>query len=142
MKLTHKKLKPGMTLIELTVVILVLLTLISVLFIGAQAYKRGADRAACILNIRNAQQAMRAEMNVNESKPGGPGMLQANIIGTGKYVETVPTCPGTTADYTILSDGNYPALGVAATTASGLYIFCNIVAADGEKHYPKSMLGW
>jgi prepilin-type N-terminal cleavage/methylation domain-containing protein len=34
MKLTHNtKLKPGMTLIELTVVIIVLLTLISVLFL-------------------------------------------------------------------------------------------------------------
>ncbi|MBC7981098.1 MAG: prepilin-type N-terminal cleavage/methylation domain-containing protein, partial [Armatimonadetes bacterium] len=50
MKLTHtqnmKAAKSGMTLLELTVVILVLLSLISILFIGARAWKKGSDRAA------------------------------------------------------------------------------------------------
>ena len=62
MKLTNTltmKRKAGMTLLELTVVILVLLSLISILFIGARAWKKGADRAGCILNIRNVQQAVR-----------------------------------------------------------------------------------
>ena len=53
MKLTHtqntKAVKSGMTLIELTVVILVLLSLISILFVGARAWKRGSDRAGCII---------------------------------------------------------------------------------------------
>ena len=63
MKLTNTltmKRKAGMTLLELTVVILVLLSLISILFIGARAWKKGSDRAANILNIRNVQQAVRA----------------------------------------------------------------------------------
>ena len=63
MKMTHTnkaKRTKGMTLLELTVVILVLLSLISVLFIGARAWKKGSDRAACILNIRNFQQAVRS----------------------------------------------------------------------------------
>ena len=47
------KRKAGMTLLELTVVILVLLSLISILFIGARAWKKGSDRAANIMNIRN-----------------------------------------------------------------------------------------
>ena len=48
MTLTHtqkKAAKSGMTLIELTVVILVLLSLISILFVGARAWKKGSDRA-------------------------------------------------------------------------------------------------
>ena len=62
MKLTNTqsmKAKSGMTLLELTVVILVLLSLISILFIGARAWKKGSDRSANIMNIRNVQQAVR-----------------------------------------------------------------------------------
>jgi prepilin-type N-terminal cleavage/methylation domain-containing protein len=47
------KRKTGMTLLELTIVILVLLTLVSILFIGARAWKKGSDRAANIMNLRN-----------------------------------------------------------------------------------------
>ena len=70
MNKTATKLKPGMTLIEITVVILVLLTLIAVLFIGANIYKKGADRAACILNIRNIHQAVRADQNLENRNAG------------------------------------------------------------------------
>ena len=55
MKLTNTrnlKRKSGMTLLELTVVILVLLSLISILFIGARAWKKGSDRSANIMNVR------------------------------------------------------------------------------------------
>ena len=78
MNKTATKLKPGMTLIEITVVILVLLTLIAVLFIGANIYKRGADRAACILNQRNIQQAVRADQNLNNK--GSSAALSAELF--------------------------------------------------------------
>lgn len=66
MKLTtnHNKKTKGMTLLELTVVILVLLSLISILFIGARAWKKGSDRSANVLNLRNTQQAMRGHQNM------------------------------------------------------------------------------
>ena len=53
-----------MTILELTVVILVLLSLISILFVGATAWKKGCDRAANLMNVRNCQQAMRGHENV------------------------------------------------------------------------------
>jgi len=134
MKLTNTKMKKGMTLIELTVVILVLLTLISVLFIGAQAYKRGADRAACILNIRNAQQAMRAQMNVTESAPEKSGMAHDEIIGSGLYLEQDPSCPDADGGYTFVGDGNYPALGT-------LWMTCDLSSATAA-HVPKDFSGW
>lgn len=67
MKLTNTqsmKAKSGMTLLELTVVILVLLSLISILFVGARAWKRGSDRSANLMNLRNTQQAMRGHENM------------------------------------------------------------------------------
>jgi len=62
----------GMTLLELTVVILVLLSLITILFIGARAWKKGSDRSANIMNIRNCQQAMRGEQNMKQLSSTSP----------------------------------------------------------------------
>ena len=95
MKLTKTatKIKPGMTLIEITVVILVLLTLVSVLFIGANIYKKGADRAACILNIRNIHQAVRANQNMQAKNIGTDPLVRTDIVGAGAYLEAEPACP-------------------------------------------------
>lgn len=83
MKLTHTtKRKAGMTLLELTVVILVLLSLISILFIGARAWKKGSDRAANILNIRNVQQAVRGHENMRGLTAGVDALAPVDIFGT------------------------------------------------------------
>jgi type II secretory pathway pseudopilin PulG len=102
MKLTNTltmKRKAGMTLLELTVVILVLLSLISILFIGARAWKKGSDRAANILNIRNVQQAVRAHANVRGLLEGAT-LASTEIVGSGKYLNSVnPPVTGLTYGY-------------------------------------------
>jgi type II secretory pathway pseudopilin PulG len=109
MKLTNTrsiKSAKGMTLLELTVVILVLLSLISILFVGAKAWKKGSDRAANIMNIRNVQQAVRGHQNMHNMAEtvaltddlivGANGYLKAPVtpnitaISEYKYLETVP----------------------------------------------------
>lgn len=108
MKLTNTpsvKSKSGMTLLELTVVILVLLSLISILFVGARAWKKGSDRSTNIMNLRNAQQAMRGHQNMKELIVGNgftEGMLTDYIkmpvspIATGAYqAGTTVTAIGT-----------------------------------------------
>jgi type II secretory pathway pseudopilin PulG len=129
---TNTKIKSGMTLIEITVVILVLLTLISVLFNGANIYKKGADRAACILNIRNIHQAVRANQNLKGIDVGDPLDTSA-IYGTGLYIEVEPTCPSDGGDYSTSS--SYPAIGTAAAT-------CDDFGASVEDHAPDSTDGW
>ncbi|MGJ8645163.1 MAG: hypothetical protein ACSHX9_17305 [Luteolibacter sp.] len=85
----------GMTLLELTVVILVLLSLISILFIGARAWKKGSDRAASILQIRNVQQAVRSYSNLNgKNRLDTVATLRTEIFGTGKFIENDPTVVG------------------------------------------------
>ena len=97
----------GMTLIELTVVILVLLSLISVLFIGAKAWKDGADRADCIVYIGQYQKGVRSYANINEVLNAG-AVASADIApfvgvvrtgcksgGAYTYVETYNTASGT-----------------------------------------------
>ncbi len=83
-----------MTLLELTVVIFVLLSLVAVLFIGGRAWKRGADRTLCLMNMRNVQQAVRSYANLYGHSPGETvAELKSKIIGFGKFVEEIPECP-------------------------------------------------
>ena len=132
MKLTQTtKRKAGMTLLELTVVILVLLSLISILFIGARAWKKGSDRAANILNIRNVQQAVRGHENMRSLAVGaevptsiifGDGTAanqgylkepQSPVTGityTGNYLEEVPDVGVLYLDpvYTVTQEDYHP----------------------------------
>lgn len=84
-----------MTLLELTVVILVLLSLISILFVGARAWKKGSDRSANIMNLRNCQQAMRGHQNMNQLNPGA-AFAQAALEQYMKF----PANIGTAVTYT------------------------------------------
>ncbi|OYV04952.1 MAG: hypothetical protein CFE26_14140 [Verrucomicrobiales bacterium VVV1] len=124
--------KKGMTLLELTVVILVLLALISVLFIGARAWKKGSDRAGCIVLIRNVQQGMRSYCNLYGFNPGATVTgLQGQIIGIGRFVEKTPACPST---------GTYTYLGDSIPTVGTLYMTCSL--ATTETHAPTAYTDW
>lgn len=52
-------------------VIAVLLSLTTVLILGARAWKNGSDRAGCILNIRNVQVSVRSYQNLYGYSAGG-----------------------------------------------------------------------
>jgi type II secretory pathway pseudopilin PulG len=126
MKLTNTqnmKSKSGMTLLELTVVILVLLSLISILFIGARAWKKGSDRSASLITIRNVQQAVRSYANMN-NKNEGDAVAKADIFGTGKFVTTDPETGnhpgGAGLSYTIADPTKIPVTGVLYLTVTGL----------------------
>ncbi len=60
----HNQGQRGLTLIEITLVVGVLLGLISVLFIGVSAYKEGSNRSKCLLTSSSVQKAMRARQNM------------------------------------------------------------------------------
>ena len=133
MKLNTRNMKraSGMTLLELTVVILVLLSLISILFIGARAWKRGSDRAGCIMNIRNVQQAVRSYQNMY-----GTSTIPANsLVGSGKFLENNPACPasGTYTPADLTAAGTAPAVGT-------LYMTCSLW--DTEQHVPSNIADW
>jgi prepilin-type N-terminal cleavage/methylation domain-containing protein len=131
MKLTNThnmKRKSGMTLLELTVVILVLLSLISILFIGARAWKKGSDRSASLITIRNVQQAVRSFANMN-NKNEGDLVATTDIFGPGKFVSTDPTTilhpGGAGLSYVIPNPTAIPVVGV-------LYLEVSGAASDGE----------
>jgi len=134
MKLTHThnmKRKSGMTLLELTVVILVLLSLISILFIGARAWKRGSDRSANIMNLRNVQQAVRGHANMNNIIEGQPVTRIAIFGAADDGVDAYLRFPQqvATVTYTTPAQVN-PAEGV-------LYLVASADGLEGETYGPK-----
>ena len=142
MKLNNYKKQAGLTLIEITLVIAVLLGLISVLFIGVSAYKEGSNRAKCILNISSYQKAVRSYQNLYE-KSATDTYDVADVAATGKLLEALPTCPSN-GDYTDQDDGalsaaatgiSFPAIGVAAMQ-------CSLSAEADGLHVPASTDGW
>lgn len=125
---THIKRQSGMTLIELTVVILVLLALIAVLFVGARAYKAGADKAACIMNQRNIQQACRSYFNLN---PAATAVANTDVIGADKFIGSEPKCPAGAVAYVIT--------GAKDLAVGNRFTACTV---DATNHVPADMGTW
>jgi hypothetical protein len=127
---------PGITLLEITVVILVLLSLIGVLFIGARAWKRGSDRAICIIHIQSVQKGVRSYANLYGFGDGdnAPG-LKAKVIGMGRFVESTPLCPssGTYSFGTTYGVDTIPPVGE-------LYLQCTL--ATTAAHEPPNHGDW
>ncbi|MFC5049934.1 type II secretion system protein [Rubritalea spongiae] len=92
----HKAPK-GVTLIELSVVIAVILVLISVLFVGASYYRTSASRAACIVSQSNIEKAVESYANISQAN-----LLYADLDTSGPMAgQGLPTCPSTGGAYTI-----------------------------------------
>lgn len=127
---------PGVTLIEMTIVILVLMSLFGILFFGARAWKRGSDRAVCIIQIQNVQRGVRSYSNLYNLVPGDivPD-LKNQVIGSGKFLENVPICPanGAYSYGRISGSGTIPPIGI-------LYLECSLSGKD--EHEPTQCADW
>ncbi|NLT72010.1 MAG: type II secretion system protein [Verrucomicrobiaceae bacterium] len=135
MKLNNIKKQAGLTLIEVTLVIAVLLGLISVLFIGVSAYKEGSNRAKCILNITNVQKAVRSFQNMYEKEVGNPLIHDTSLVGEGKMIETEPECPskGGADNYT---------WGTTVPEIGTVYLVCSYQTSEETAHTPADTEGW
>ncbi len=129
----HSKLRPGLSAIELTAILAVLITLIAVLFVGMRAYKNGSDRAACVMNIHSLQNAVRSFSNLNGLLPGHSvaGNLKSELVGPDRFVDELLGCPG---------GGAYTDLGNRIPPHGELYLNCSL--AVDERHQPQAMHSW
>jgi hypothetical protein len=131
---TQRKAKAGMTLIELTVIMFVLLFIIGMSFIGVKAWKSGSDRAACVLNIYHAQEAVRSFSNLNGFNPGqtlASVDVEAKVFGLDSFVNVRPECP---------SDGAYSTKKNTIPAYGTLYLTCSL--AGSGKHQPDNFHQW
>jgi hypothetical protein len=125
-----------MTLLELTVVILVLLSLITMLFIGARSWKRGSDKALCVINLQNVQKGLRSFANLYGYTEGSSVPdLKNKVIGIGRFVERTPSCA---------AGGNYSYGDVSGADTippiGELYMRCDLELL--EEHVPTKHEGW
>lgn len=125
-----RKQPKGMTLLELSVVIMVLLSMISILLVGGRAWIRGSDRSGCIMNIRKVQQAVRSYQNLNALPDGASLNVLTTLVGPGNFIEPASVCP-----------------------ASGTYTYLDVIPTPGEltmscsfsstlDHIPPKYDGW
>ncbi len=136
----------GLSLLELTVVIATMLALLSVLFAGARGWKRGSDRASCIINLRNTQLAVRSYQNMYGYEFGGRpyaanGTQDINVhlfekgyIGFTCLLQTKgeAPCPGGGAYHTPFPEF-FPPQGVLYTSCSH---------AHSHDHHPTGASDW
>lgn len=119
----------GLVIGYVGMVVVLAFVAMSVLFSGAKAYKTAADRAACVLNQRNVQQAVRTYQGANNLAAGTPIDWEKVVGSQGRMNE--PVCPdGGTYTYS----PTIPATGVQAVSCSH--------AHDEKKHVPKDVTGW
>ena len=138
--------KRGLTLLELALVITVLLSLVALLFIGSRAWKRGSDRANCLLSLRNIQMATRSYQNLYGYSYGGRPYAEngtqdiAQLLYDKGYIEQHlfqqakgrQPCP---------SGGTYSCEMPDVFPISGqLYLKCSL--ADAEGHKPDARPDW
>jgi hypothetical protein len=136
----------GITLLELTVILCILLFLMAVLSVGARAWRGASDRSSCILNQRNLQVAMRSYQNFFGYECGGRPrseygtqdiarhLLQRGYITQGLYDQ---------------AKGSRPCAGGGTCVASPPDVFpmpgelyMNCTLSGPGKHLPDNTNGW
>jgi len=100
---------------------------IPTLFIGARAWKTGADRAACIMLQREIQTTIRDHQTENDLEPGSPLDVAAVMAKLG---QTAIACP---AGGIITISDTVPAPGELA---------CECPHADDLGHKPSDYSNW
>jgi type II secretory pathway pseudopilin PulG len=126
-EVAKRRVHKGMTLMELTVIILVLLSLIAIMFVGARSWKQGSDRSACIMNIRKAQLLVRGYQNVMGLADHTPINMFTDILGPAG---ASPTCP---------AGGNYDHIGHIPPPGE-LVMWCDLAAS--QEHVPDNHSDW
>ncbi len=138
--------KPGVTLVELTIIIAIMLTLTVVLFIGARAWIRGSDRAACVMTIQNVQKCVRSYQNLYGYNPGSmpyadhgtqsiaDHLYQKGYIDEGMHasIKGSEDCPGG-GHYEISNEEVFPPIGQ-------LYVGCSL--SGTQRHLLERRADW
>lgn len=123
----------GMTLIEISLVIALLLGLISVVFLGIGSYRVGADKAKCKMQLAAVQKAVRSAANM-QNLAIASALAEADVFGPGLLLTSAPVCP---SGGTYTWSGTVPAVGtpygncdVAGTGPTSTHVLPTTETAD------------
>lgn len=128
----------GVTLIELTVVITMIISLTSSLFISANYYRESANRSGCVVQMEGIQKALRSYQNFNNLKTGDP-VAKSDLVGAGKAIPSELFCPHADGRYAFRDE--IPAAGESFVTCVD-YDSSVGTKDSGQAHNPISTSGW
>jgi len=136
----------GMTILELTMVVGVILLLTTLMYFAVRAWRIATDRSACIMTQRNIQLAVRSYQNMygygdgESPKPheGGQNIIEHlylyEFIGNAYYQYLL-------GEDNCLGGGSYVVANPTAFPAEGqLFMSCSL--AESRKHDPPGREKW
>ena len=138
--LTRAKSVAAFTLLEMALVVGLILGLIAITFVGSTAYRRGANKARCVMNQANVQKAVRSWAELNGRNVGQPCAFATAIL-PDYFNNQAPTCPGN-GTYTPM--GTVPDVGI-------VYFRCSLGTypgsgdgsnLDSQDHTPGAFATW
>ena len=127
-------------------VIAVLLSLTTVLMLGARAWKNGSDRTGCIMTIRNVQVAVRSYQNLYGYEAGGMPYAEGGTQDIAAHMFAKGYISGKVYDEVqgaeaCTGGGRYERLHADVFPMPGkLYISCSLGAL--QNHAPDETLEW
>jgi hypothetical protein len=135
-----------LSILELSVILVILLSLVSILFIGTAAWKRGSDRAACVMTLRNMQIAARSYQNMygydygdSPAETDGTRDITEHLYAKG-YIEA-KLYAQSRGESPCAAGGSYRCAVPDVFPACGrLFMNCSLVAAEG--HAPLVHADW
>ena len=107
------KMKKGFTLVEIMIVVAIIAILAAVAIPNFIKYRKTAQMNACISNLKQIQAAC------EQCKLAGKEVTDANIFGANGYIKVKPTCPATSASYTLPTGDNDPVCPNPTTAGDG-----------------------
>lgn len=120
---------PSCNWIKRIVCALFIIVILTGLGVGSHKWKKGSDRAGCIMNIRNVQQCVRGFQGMNNLGSGAPIDWEQIFMGPDAFMPE-PVCP---AGGTYTFSRFHPGVGVLACTCS---------LAKSHAHEPSGYHTW
>ena len=105
----------GFTLAELMVVVLIIGILVAIAVPLFNSARNSAQQKTCWANQRTIEGSVEVYRTVTGNLPAAGAISASHVLITASYLEAVPTCPLSSADYTLDANGT---IAVASLTCN------------------------
>ena len=109
-----KKVRHGFTLVEIMIVVLIIGILLAIAVPNFIKARESSRTKACIANLKQIDSAKEQWAMDNNKANGSTVSLATDLVGSGKYIKSTPTCPAS-GTYTEGAVGTDPSCSLSAS---------------------------